>query len=164
MRRATVMLALLLLALPATVLAADPALLQACRAELDARNAGWQLAMVDEDVAAFARELHEDPLVAYGDFDGDGSKDVAMLVSDGNDTHQIAICLSRGTTPDLHVIADPYCGDGIAVSKKGARYHDFETESEGRFSSDGVFAYCFEKAGATWIIQNGQPRRIVNSD
>ena len=87
-----------------------------------------------------------------------------MLVRVEAGAHQLAVCLARGSAPELHVIADPYCGDGIAVSKKGTRYHDFDTETEGRFPSDGVFAYCFEKAGATWLIENGQPRRIVNSD
>ena len=48
------------------------------------------------------------------------------------------------------VIDKPYCSDGIAVSGRGGRYYDFEKGAEGAFKLDGVHAYCFEKAGATY--------------
>ena len=153
-----------MLVLPTAAMGARSTLLQTCSAELDARDAGWRIAAVDEDVAAFAKANREDPVTTKGDFDDDGREDVAMLVRGSDGRRRLAICLTRGTTTDLYLISDPYCGDGITVQKKGERYHDFDTETEGRFPSDGVFAYCFEKAGATWFIQNGQPHRIVNSD
>jgi hypothetical protein len=64
----------------------------------------------------------------------------------------------------LYIIGQLYCGDGISLAKKGRKYHDFEQETEGTFSEDGVSAYCFEKAGATYEFANGSFRRIVDSD
>ena len=64
----------------------------------------------------------------------------------------------------LYLIDKPYCGDGIALAPKGQSYHDFTTETEGVYKFDGVSAYCFEKAGATYQFENGAFRQIVDSD
>jgi hypothetical protein len=54
--------------------------------------------------------------------------------------------------------------DGITLSPKGARYYDFETDTEGTYKFDGVQAYCLGKAGATYEFENGSFRRIVDGD
>jgi len=90
------------------------------------------------------------------DFDGDGRKDVALLIQDGanpdpqypgrgNSLH-IAVCLNTTKGFRLYLIDNPYCGDGIATSPKGGRYYDYNTDKKGTFRHDGVAAYCFEKA------------------
>ena len=56
------------------------------------------------------------------------------------------------------------CNDGIAISRKGVRYYDFENDKEGVYARDGVHAYCSEKAGATYQFENDAFRRIVDDD
>ena len=41
---------------------------------------------------------------------------------------------------------------------------DFTTELDGTYPKDGIHAYCFEKAGATYIVTGGAYREIVDSD
>jgi hypothetical protein len=64
----------------------------------------------------------------------------------------------------LYLIDNLYCGDGIDVSRKGTRYHDFERSTDGTCSLDGIHTFCFEKAGATYQFEYGAFCRIVDSD
>jgi len=57
-----------------------------------------------------------------------------------------------------------YCSDGIMIAKKGTRAHDFEKGVSVTYRTNGVHAYCFEKAGATYLYRNGRFIRIVDSD
>ena len=149
-------------------------LLQPCEAQVTARFKQWRVAPVKPEVAKWAKDQHENPTMASGDFDGNGRTDVALLIQDGPvpepdypgrlDSLHIAVCLDRKTSIKLHVIDDLYCGDGITRARKGHRYYDYEKQSYGKYSEDGVSAYCFEKAGATYVFENGEFRQIVDSD
>ena len=155
----------------------QPALTRACEVRISAKFRQWRIAPVSSDVKEFAKRLNQNPTAVFGDFDGDGRKDAALLIMEGPDgpdanpdyprrleVLHIAVCMNTSSDVKLYVIDKLYCGDGIALSKKGARYHDFETETEGTYKLDGVQAYCFEKAGATYEFENGAFRRIVDSD
>jgi hypothetical protein len=112
--------------------------------------------------------------MVWADFDSDKRLDVALLIQRGSDRNldyperldflYIAVCRNTISGPVLHLIEKLYCGDGIAVSQRGRRYYDFERETEGVYSHDGVHAFCFEKAGATYQFEKGSFRRIVDSD
>jgi hypothetical protein len=126
----------------------------------------WHSPDVSPEVRQWATAQGEDPTVAYGDFDDDGREDIALLVRTGppSDSLKIVACLSRlGATKPV-VIQEPYCSDGIAKAQKGRRYYDYSTDREGTYPKDGIHAYCFEKAGATYIFSNGSFREIVDSD
>ena len=66
------------------------------------------------------------PTRVPGDFNGDGRRDVALLVLDGLvpnpgypdrlDVLRIAVCMNTSLGVTLFVIDKPYCGDGISVS------------------------------------------------
>ena len=62
------------------------------------------------------------------------------------------------------MIADPYCTDGILVTPKGTTDHDYEADRPVTYATNGVHAYCFEKAGATYVFTKGRWVRIVDSD
>ena len=113
----------------------------------------------------WAKSHKEDPTVAYGDFDGDGKEDVALLIQPTArpDTLRIAACLSSIPRRPV-VIERPYCSDGIERVLKGQRYYDYDTGREGAYPRDGIHAYCFEKAGATYIFLGNSFRRIVDDD
>ena len=152
---------------------ADRVLVQSCEGLLSRRIPGWRVAPVTAEVAEFARRRNVSATLASGDFDADGRTDVAMLILGGVETNpivqrledlHIAVCLNTTSGVRLYMIDKPYCGDGIAVSRRGTRYHDFESGSDGVYTVDGVHAYCFEKAGATYQYESDAFRMIVDSD
>jgi hypothetical protein len=152
----------------------DKRLLQACEARIIAKYSRWRFAPVRSDVAKFAKSRNENPTIAYGDFDGDDRKDVALLIQDGPapdldypgrlDSLHIAVCLSNTARTRLYLIDKPYCGDGITRAPKGRPYTDIEKDTEGSYKLDGIHAYCLEKAGATYEFENGTFHRIIDSD
>lgn len=166
MRAIAITLGLIAL-VPAVAAGADvPA---ACRARIDARLPGWRLATPSPEVARWAAEMKEGPTVLQIDLDADGVRDTAALIVTGAgaadlSAHRIAVCMQRKTGPELHIIDDLYCGDGIMIAKKGTRAHDFEKDVYVTYRTNGVHAYCFEKAGATYLYRNGRFIRIVDSD
>jgi hypothetical protein len=137
-----------------------------CSGAVDTLWPQWRFPNVSTEVREWATSRKEDPTVAYGDFDDDGRKDVALLIYTASQSGSIKIvaCLSSiGATKPV-VVETPYCSDGITRVSKGQRYYDFATELEGTFPKDGIHAYCFEKAGATYIFSDGSFRQIVDSD
>lgn len=54
-----------------------------------------------------------------------------------------------------HIYTQSVLRRGNFVRPAGAEYYDFETDSEGRYDRDGVHAYCYEKAGATYVYKDG---------
>ncbi len=135
-------------------------ILQVCEAQLTAKLTQWRFAPITPQVAAFAKSRHENPTITYGDFDGDGRQDMALLVQHGanpdsnyprrKDSLHIAVCLNTSTGVKLYLIDKPYCGDGITRASKGKPYCDYVTNKKGDYKLDGVGVYCFEKAGATY--------------
>jgi hypothetical protein len=153
---------------------ADEQILRSCEGEVNSKFKQWRLAPLTPEVKQWAEEAKENPTTTWGDFDGDTRKDVALLIQLGPlstpdnrlriDTLRIAVCLNTAWGTKLHVIEETYCGDGISTYPKGGQYYDFETDKEGVYKLDGVHAYCFEKAGATFEFENGSFRKIVDSD
>jgi hypothetical protein len=149
------------------------ALLRLCKTQVAAKFPDWRLASVSREVAEWARQQREDPAMMIGDFDGDGQKDVALLIQTGPaielsdpgrlESRRIAVCLNQRNVT-LRIIDHLYCGDGISLARKGGSYHDFESETQGTYLHDGISAYCFEKAGATYQFQDGGFHRIIDSD
>lgn len=145
-----------------------------CEAQITAKFKQWRFAAVTAEVAAAAKSRHQNPTMTSGDFDGNGRTDVALLIQVGSspdpdypgrlDSLHIAVCLDRKSRVELYVIDKPYCGDGILRTPKGGAYYDFATEKFGTYLLDGVNAYCFEKAGATYEFENGAFHQIVDSD
>jgi len=139
----------------------------ACRAAIDARLRGWRVATPSADVVKWAAQMKEGPTVLEVDLDADGVRDTAALIVTGTGdslTHHIAVCMQRKTGPELHVINDLYCSDGIMIAKRGTRAHDFETGTYVTYRTNGVHAYCLERAGATYLYRNGRFIRIIDSD
>jgi len=137
-----------------------------CRGAVNTLWPQWRFPNVSTEVREWATSRKEDPTVAYGDFDDDGRTDVALLIHTASQSGSIKIvaCLSSiGATKPV-VVETPYCSDGITRVSKGQRYYDFATEREGTYPKDGIHAYCFEKAGATYIFSDGTFRQIVDSD
>ena len=140
---------------------------KACQLKIDSRIPGWRLSPPPDDLAAYAKERKLETNFLQIDLDGDGIRDTAILAvapSGGDRVQYIAICLQRKSEPELHLIRAPYCGDGITVSPKGQAAHDFQTDKDVTYPTNGVHAYCFEKAGGTYLYKNGRFELLIDSD
>jgi hypothetical protein len=138
-----------------------------CGAAIEARWRDWRLSPPPPDFAAYAKQQRIQPNVARADFDNDGIDDVAvLLLTSATRTAQrhLVVCLARGAEVHLHVIRDPYCGDGIMVTLKGTKAWDHERETNVTYRANGIHTLCFEKAGATYIFDKGRFRRVIDSD
>lgn len=147
--------------------AAATELSNACRAKIDSRIPGWHRSPPPDDLATYAKQKNLETNIAQADFDGDGIRDTAVLVivpTGGRQVQYIAVCLERKTHLELHLIREPYCGDGISVARKGQTVHNFETGKNVTYRTNGVHAYCFEKAGGTYLYENGRFELVVDSD
>lgn len=141
-----------------------PSVLEAAKAALTSKWPQWRFVAVRPEVSQWARSAHFDPTVIYGDFDEDGRQDVALFVRLLSSTSPGVIAVFHSGPRRLFMIEKLYCSDGIALSKKGLPYHDYDTETEGIYPRDGIASYCFEKAGATYLFEHGSYRQIVDSD
>ena len=149
----------LLIIWPMTAVAMEPS---DCAFQLDKQLNGWKLPTVEPDVFYGVTRSGSNPFVTTGDFDNDQKKDAAFLIVKDGRT-KIAVCLS-GKPEKAFIIGDLYCDDGIARAPKGAKYYNYDTNYEGRYERDGVHAYCYEKAGATYLYKDGVFHRVVDSD
>lgn len=147
--------------------ASGPTIPAGCRAQLDARLPGWRLSPPPPALQALAATRREVTNVVAGDFDDDGTADTALLVTSRPEAAgepSLAVCLGRAVEPRLFVIAAPYGRDGITLTRKGTRDHDYESGRMVRYRTDGVHAYTFEKSGATYLFRRGRWIRVVDSD
>lgn len=144
-----------------------PRLPDLCQKEVSSKLGKWVLSSPQSDLAAYARDKKIETNIARSDFDGDGLEDIAMLISTKSNegiSQYIAVCFDRKEGVELHLIKDPYCGEGIKVSLKGHKFYNYETGRSEKYPSNGISAYCFEKAGSTYLYRNGSFRMVVDSD
>jgi hypothetical protein len=149
---------------------------EACRGQITKKLREWTVTSVTADVAEWSKSHRLNPTIIHGDFDGDSNPDIALLIQNRAKavldyperaySSLVAVCLSRRSGVVLHLIDDPYCSDLIALSRKGQRYYDFETDETSVYPLDGVRTICFEKASATYIYDGKRAgfRRIVDGD
>jgi len=152
----------LLVASASTTSAATP-ISASCRSAIDSELKNWHVPAVSKDVAAWALQEHFNPVVAVGDFDGNGETDQAVLVVT-SDSVKIAICLPKRHEVTLKLIEQPYCSDYVAMSPARSEHYNYGTDATEKIERDGISVGCFEKAGATYVYERGTFRRIVDSD
>ena len=165
-----------LLSLFAVILPAYPAdLEQSCKTLLNEALPVWTVSSVSKEVKEFVvAQLHADPLKIVGDFDGDGRKDVALLIQtraqpvfsepERIKATRIAVCFAQAPSMVLRLIEEPYCDDYIYLIKKGQDMYDIEAGNLGKYPVDAIGTACFEQAGAAFFFDGKRFRRIVNSD
>jgi hypothetical protein len=146
----------------ANAMAAD-AITASCRSAIDSEVKNWHVPVVSKDIADWAQQEHFNPVVAAGDFDGNGETDQAVLVETGGKA-KIAVCFSNQHEVILRLIEQPYCSDYVAMSPARSAHYNYETDATETIERDGISAGCFEKAGATYVYDRGAFRRIVDSD
>jgi hypothetical protein len=134
-----------------------------CRAEIGNKLKDWRPLKVTAEVRALAKSQSFNPVVAKGDFDGDGHEDTAVLGRSGRSA-VLTICLNAGNMPTLHIIRKPYCGDSVEAARKGGKHLNVETGRVVKLKYDGVSVSCFERASATYVWNGTAFIPIPDSD
>jgi hypothetical protein len=163
----SIWVAAVLVAFPGRVSADITSVPEPCREALKSVWSEWRLSPPPKGYEDYIREQQRESSIAKGDFDNDGVQDVAVLLltsATRRAQQRLAVCLMGGAGAELHIVREPYCGDGISVTPKGTQAWDYERETGVTYRADGVHASCFEKAGATYVFERNRFKRVVDSD
>src|SRR4051812_2105127 len=115
MRDSAKLFLLALLLMPAGAMAAQGAISASCRLAVDSKIVNWRVPVISKDVAIWAQQEQFNPVIAFGDFDGNGEADEAVLVRTSN-SMIIAVCFSNRRKLTLRLIEQPYCSDYVVRS------------------------------------------------
>lgn len=96
-----------------------------------------------------------------GDFNSDGSSDVALFVDRGRGAHPsaIGVCLSNEPRPLL--VTAPYATGTISTKPHGTPYTDRETGKKGIYERDAIFVSDGEATSASYVLRVGVFARVV---
>lgn len=158
---------LVLAVMPEAAAAAGAGVPAPCRAAITSRWSDWRLSPPPADLARYARRADIETNIVRADFDNDNAGDVAvLLLTSGTRRGQrhLVVCLTRGSDVELHIVHDPYCGDGIRLMPRGTKAMDLDTGRNVTYRTNGIHADCYEKAGATYLFVNGRFRLVIDSD
>ena len=134
-----------------------------CHSEIRKVLKDWRPLKVTLEVSKLAKRQGFNPVVAVGDFDGDGYEDAAVLGTSGG-VPVLSICLSAAHKPTLYIIRKPYCADSIETARRGGKHLNVETGNFQRLKYDGVSVSCFERASATYVWNETAFLPIPDSD
>lgn len=147
----------------ATVSAAPAVLPAECNVAIKKAKPDWRRSVAPQDAAQWATERGFNPVVARGDFDGDGNADYATLGSSSGAV-RLAVCMNHGSGVSLLIVEKPYCTDLVYRSAAKSTHYNFNTGRDEVIQHDGISVSCFEKAGATYVYEKKALREIVDSD
>ena len=143
--------------------AAELQLPAACASAVAHDMPDWKPVEPSEDAAIWARKRGWNPIVTTGDFDGNGSADWAALGTSKGKS-RLAVCMNARSRLKLLIIDDPYCADLIYRARVRSKHYNYETGRNELIKNDGISVSCFEKAGATYVYERANFRRIIDSD
>ncbi len=141
---------------------------------LDERFPHWRFPEVSDEIRDFLKKnVAPDarPEFIEGDFNGDGKLDCAVLIEQGavpNESGEtigynvyIAAFMKRNAGYKLYVMGG---NEYVTLVKKGDKDYDYETGKTFTYDNDAIFTGIFEKAGTSYIFENGKFRAIITSD
>jgi hypothetical protein len=142
---------------------------------LDRRFPGWKFAEVSREVQQyFERDLQgAPPHLISGDFDGNRQPDYAALIWHGKARDGggkaigprsfLVIFLRTGKGYRVHVIKDPV-GEYLCLARKGTKDYNYDEQKEITYVNDAILIGIFEKAGVSYVYENGRFRLFTSSD
>jgi len=141
-------------------------------AALDRRFPGWDYAPVEDEIRSFLKEEISSfarPDLVCGDFDGEGTPDYAVLISQrqnhpdgGAESTYLVVFLQQGSHFTMHII-DPD-GAYLCVMPRGEWDYDFEMQAFFTYANDAILAGIFEKGGTSYVYEKGKFRAITTGD
>lgn len=147
----------------------------AARFMLDSRLRGWKFAEPSPEVREYFESSRkgESPSLISGDFDGNGRPDYAALVRYGVERNEagkaigprffLIVFLQKGKGYRMYVIKDPN-GEYLCLAKKGTKDYNYEEQKEITYANDAILTGIFEKAGSSYVYENGRFRAFISSD
>lgn len=145
---------------------------------LDKDYPGWRLSLVSEEVKTFFKERYpnDSPNIIAGDFDGNGDKDLAIILEHTNFnepgksfTHISAfvVYFNRGGKYKKHVIGEGAPADDIVylnLVKRGESIREFTSDKKYPAKNDSISVSQFEKASSTLVFVKGKFKEVITSD
>jgi len=148
--------------LPIHVTAKPELLPSDCSKSFGDRLPGWGLAGSPVDAAKWAKSQRLNPAVTAGDYNGDGKKDWAALITAGGKI-RVAVCLSKSKAKEVVLIENP-CRDLVLSAPAGSRRPNLDTGRTETLRRDAIVTSCFEKAGKTHVYERGAFRDFLHAD
>ena len=142
---------------------------------LNRRFRGWKFAGVSLEVQQFfEKDLKgASPHIISGDFDGNKQPDYAALIWHGKVRNVygkaigprafLVIFLRMGRGYRMYVIKDPD-GEYLCLARKGTKDYNYDEQKEITYTNDAILTGIFEKAGSSYVYENGKFRSFVSSD
>lgn len=110
------------------------------------------------------------PNLIRGDWNGDGRRDYAALIHYGREksnsgesllSYFVVAFIKRTRGYSYYKLEG---GDYIQKMKKGERGYDYNRDRNFIYKNDAIFSGIWEKAGESYVWQNGKFRSITISD
>ncbi|HKO95437.1 MAG TPA: hypothetical protein VJU86_00490 [Pyrinomonadaceae bacterium] len=142
---------------------------------LNRRFPGWKFAEVSQEVRQFFESEMKGrlPYLVSGDFDGNGQTDHAALIRHGEVRNTegpgrwprffLVVFLRKGKGHRMHVIKNPD-GEYLSLAKKGTQDFNYDEQKEITYANDAIITGIFEKAGSSYVYENGRFRSFLSSD
>lgn len=144
--------------------ASQAALPVPCAMAIRARFPAWRPLSPPAEAAAWARAHGRHPTIGQGDFDGDGTPDVATVGIAGTQ-HLILLCLTRKDQVVTLAEPDEGCTDLLHVHPAGSRVPNLDSGTEELLQHDTVATSCFEKSGRSFVLErDGRFRVFFHAD
>jgi len=147
----------------------------AIKSSLDSKFPGWKFPEVREEIRQFLKqEVSADarPEVIAGDFDGNELTDYALIIEHGKLLNErgeaiginahLVVYLNRGGKYKFYELDDP--GEYLVLGRKGTNGFDFKADKKFKYENDSIEVGIFEKAGWTYVYENGKFRYIYSID
>ena len=134
-----------------------------CLENLNQQLPEWSLAKVSDEVQSYGVFKKFNPVIASGDFDGNGLIDKAILV-EHNEKRKVGVCLQEKEKVKLLIIQEPYCHDYVITTKSESKLYNYDTTKNEFIKNDSISVACFERAGATYVYEDGELKIVVSSD
>ena len=143
------------------------------RFELNRRFPGWKFAEVSKEVRQFfeTEMMGKSPNLIDGDFDGNGKRDYAVLITHGKARYGkltwprslLIVFLRKSSGYRMHVIKEPN-GEYLCLARKGEKDFNYDEQKEITYANDAILTGIFEKGGSSYVFENGRFRTFVSSD
>jgi|SRR6185295_5816426 len=143
------------------------------RLELNRRFPRWKFAEVSPEVRQFFETdmIGKSPNLIDGDFDGNGKRDYAVLITHGKARYGkltwprslLIVFLRKSSGYRMHVIKEPN-GEYLCLARKGEKDFNYDEQKEITYANDAILTGILEKGGSSYVFEKGRFRSFVSSD
>jgi hypothetical protein len=145
-----------------------------CRKILDKNFRGWKFKKIPAEIQKFLREnesKNADGNFISGDWNGDGKKDFAVLVTHGSETlndgtklpRDVSVAFMRVGKGYKYFVLDTF-GDYLAFEKKGTTAYDYESQSKIKLINDAIAVGLWEKSSRSYVWRKNKFIYFITSD